>query len=70
MLDAGTGIRELGIRLEEEHVTELDLLISHATAQQIVNQIKADGITLLRPVERDRSDAGVISELEIVVAHK
>jgi phosphoribosyl 1,2-cyclic phosphodiesterase len=29
VLDAGTGLRELGIRLEAEHVTELDLLISH-----------------------------------------
>ena len=29
VLDAGTGIRELGIQLEQEGVTELDLLISH-----------------------------------------
>ena len=29
VLDAGTGIRELGLRLEADGVTELDLLISH-----------------------------------------
>ena len=29
MLDAGTGIRELGLKLEEEGVSELDLLFSH-----------------------------------------
>jgi phosphoribosyl 1,2-cyclic phosphodiesterase len=29
VLDAGTGIRELGIQLEQEGVTTLDLLISH-----------------------------------------
>lgn len=29
ILDAGTGIRELGVALEKEGVTEMDLLISH-----------------------------------------
>lgn len=29
MLDAGTGIRELGLKLEQEKVAALDLLISH-----------------------------------------
>lgn len=29
ILDAGTGIRELGLKLEEENATRIDLLVSH-----------------------------------------
>jgi phosphoribosyl 1,2-cyclic phosphodiesterase len=35
VLDAGTGIRELGLQLEQQGVTEIDLLLSHAHMDHI-----------------------------------
>jgi hypothetical protein len=47
-----------------------DVLHLFQRAQQIVNQFEADGVALLRTVQRDRGDAGVVCELDRLIIHR
>ena len=51
---------------EYARVGRLDFL---QRAQQIVNQLEADGVALVRTIQRDRSHARIVCELDRFVVH-
>jgi hypothetical protein len=47
-----------------------DVSTSLQRAQQIVNQLEADGVALVGTVQRDGGDARVVCELDVLYIHR